>query len=114
MAKNRSSEHTAVRQGDVLLTPVPGIPTDANEPIQLEAGLAILARGEVTGHHHSLPGDAVSRFMVNEQSMRRFVEISKPTEIRHQEHAPIIVLPGAYEVTIQREYIWGVVHTVAD
>lgn len=104
-----------VRQGDVLLTRVGGIPQSQDfTDVPMESGLAILAKGEVTGHHHSIPAESVARFVVNAKTLERFIQIKKPTRISHQEHAEVVLEPGTYSVGIQREYVYGTIRTVAD
>lgn len=106
-----------IRQGDVLLTRVDSVPAGLENKIKTipaESGLIILARGEVTGHHHSIPADAVARFVLNETTMERFLEIREPTVISHQEHGPVEVPAGVFSVSIQREYRYGSAQTVAD
>lgn len=92
-----------IRQGDVLLVPITAIPAGAR-PLGRVAGRLILAEGEATGHAHAvldpgaelLEGDLDARFL-------RVLEGGGVT-LGHEEHAPIRVPPGDYEVRVQREY----------
>lgn len=92
-----------IRQGDVLLVPVAGTPAGAR-PIARVAGRLILAEGEATGHAHAvsdpgaelLDGDLEARFL-------RVLEEGGVT-LGHEDHAPVRVPPGDYEVRLQREY----------
>ena len=88
------------RQGDVLVTPVDSIPPGSS-PELTENGLVILAKGEATGHHHSV--DAAVAGMVAVDGLR-FLSIREIAPLRHQEHAEIRLPAGNYEVRIQREY----------
>lgn len=96
------------RQGDILLTRVDGAPFDAviegriqGVVAEPERGRLILARGEVTGHHHSV---AEPDAELIEAAEGVFLRIMAPTTLDHQEHASIALAPGTYRVTRQREY----------
>lgn len=90
-----------LRQGDVLLVPVDGVPADGKK-VKRQGGRVILAAGEVTGHHHAIRDAGVALLDVGE---RRFVTVPETgAELKHEEHSTIQVAPGTYEVIIQREY----------
>jgi hypothetical protein len=98
-----------IRQGDVFVESR-RIPKDA-EPVQADGELVILARGEATGHHHSVP-EAHAAMLA--RGAERFLRVRSGTELRHQEHAPIALPGGSYEVTIQREWTPEEIRSVAD
>lgn len=84
------------RHGDVLLKRVGNASKN-----QVGESKIVLAEGEVTGHKHVLSG-AVREFRdVNGQ---RMVEVQEQAELTHEEHAPITVGAGVYQVVQQREY----------
>lgn len=66
----------------------------------------VLAEGEFTGHYHGIEdGDVAlleapdgSRFVVNSGD--------RPATLKHQEHKPVAVAPGAYRIGIVREKDW--------
>lgn len=95
-----------VRQGDVLFVPVDKIPVGA----QLDKDRKIVAEGEVTGHHHKLIGEAEVYTLEN----MLFAKIAGGVLVTHQEHAPIAIEEGLYEVRIQREYTPDKVRWVLD
>jgi len=99
-----------LRQGDILLVPVTTIPPDAR-PVAGErrgAGL-VVAHGEATGHAHVLShGDE----FVTEA--RRYVRLAVEARLFHDEHAPIEVPAGEWELRRQREYAPGEIRTVED
>jgi hypothetical protein len=95
------------RQGDVLVQEISKIPKDA-EPQQ---GRVILAHGEVTGHCHEIAGKAAKLLTEGEDL---FLELAKPKELTHQEHGPINIPAGSYQVVRQREYSPEAVRNVAD
>lgn len=89
-----------IRQGDVFLKSTTQ-PTGKGKKIRAERGRLILARGEATGHHHSIPATAADLFDFGGQIV---LVVNEPTILSHQEHAPIEVQPGTYWVIRQREY----------
>jgi hypothetical protein len=95
-----------IRQGDVLMVPVSKIPSGA----KLEKGRKTVAWGEVTGHHHDLVG--VAEVLTLEDQL--FARVEGDTKITHQEHAPLAVEEGLYEIRIQQEYTPQEVRRVLD
>ncbi len=97
------------RQGDVLLLPT-RVPASAQE-LPVERGPLVLAGGERTGHSHSIDA-ACARLLAYRE--RRFIRVEQPTCLTHQEHSPIPIPPGEYEVIRQVEYSPFLVRRVAD
>ena len=83
-----------LRQGDVLLRKIGRLPTG------LVAKDRTLAVGEITGHHHTLNAGKV--FV--DSGGQQFVQLAAPTVLAHQEHAPLAVPKGVYQVVLQREF----------
>ena len=104
-----------IRQGDVLLLPVSDIPASAN-PAHAETGRLILARGEATGHHHSIAmSDQVAMFREDGIGGGLFLAVTgAPVALEHQEHTALVIAPGTYEVRIQRTYQAGMAQRLAD
>jgi hypothetical protein len=92
------------RQGDVLLVPADAMPQ--GRPIDAEDGRLVLARGEATGHHHSV---AVEDGELVDAAEGVFLRIMEATPLVHQEHGAITLEPGVYRVVRQREYVPGAV-----
>lgn len=88
------------RQGDVYI-----IKKDKIDKPMKAVKEMVLAEGEVTGHAHRLKPQAGGSIQVfkNELDMAFKVE-EKAAIVTHEEHAPIELDPGYYEVYIQREY----------
>jgi hypothetical protein len=105
----KKTKRTLYRQGDVLVERVESIPAGAIK--QEHSGKIILAHGEVTGHHHSLQADPADWWKSGDE---QFIEVRKPTELTHQEHAAITLPAGKYRVTRQREYSPEAIRNVAD
>ena len=82
------------RQGDVLLKHITHLPPGLTPKDRT------LARGEVTGHHHTLEAGEV--FV--DGGGQQFVQLAAPAVLAHQEHAPLTLPKGVYEVVLQREF----------
>lgn len=103
------------RQGDVLVTPIDGIPKDA-KPVKSTNGQHILAYGEATGHMHTVAERNAAEEMAEflQLGERRFLTVKKESKMLHAEHAPLVLEPGTYEVKIQEEVWLNEVRRVAD
>jgi hypothetical protein len=104
----KSSTQPKFRQGDILFVPVSRLPK--GKPKKRATGL--IAAGEVTGHAHRLAPEDLETSEVLEIGDGLFVRISKDgfaidgspgATIVHDEHGPITLAPGVYEVRQQRE-----------
>lgn len=98
MADERREEKPLVwfQQGDVTIKPVESIPEGA-EPIKTR----VLREGEATGHAHVATGEGVQLFMRGDTL---YMRVPAGTEVVHEEHKPINVPPGLYEIGAVREY----------
>lgn len=85
------------QQGDVIGRKVATIPATAKR----KEGRAIVAYGEVTGHCHEVIGEGVE---VYEENGTLYVSAPHGGRIQHEEHKPIDLPPGNYEIGIVREY----------
>ena len=62
----------------------------------------ILAGGEATGHRHQI---TLGKAELTQDGDKRFLEVlSEEATLSHEEHKPIMLERGVYEVTLQREY----------
>ena len=104
------------RQGDVLVDPVAAMPQ--SQCAAREEGRVVLAHGEVTGHSHAIVNPAAVLFVTspvsNTGEPRRFLRATRPVVLRHEEHGPITIAKGDFEVVIQEEYDEGAVRQVVD
>jgi hypothetical protein len=106
--KGDNMQQKQVRQGDVLLIPCDERPTGtASEP---KGGRVILAEGEATGHHHSVPATVCDLF----DGARPVLVVREPATLTHQEHGAIEIAPGTYWVVRQREYTPAAIRRVMD
>jgi len=94
------------RQGDVLLQPVDEIPENA-EAVKSEKGSHVIAHSE-TGHNHVLASHKVNMFMMRDDPLVAYIEVSESTLLDHQRsfdtHETIRVHPGKYRIRRQREH----------
>ncbi len=84
------------RQGDILLAQVSKIP-----PRHRQVTSCILAQGEVTGHVHYIQHGIVVR---TNDTGTLYVVAQGDTTLFHDEHGPIAIAPGKYQVVRQREF----------
>lgn len=96
-----SRQSLIVRQGDVLIRRIATAPAKLT-PVAPEHGRLILARGEATGHSHSVPAGAGTLSL--DEGGVMYLTIDQLTAVEHQEHAAIPLEPGTYQVVRQREY----------
>lgn len=85
-----------LQQGDVLIVSA-AIPTTAKR----KEGRAIVAYGEATGHYHEVIGNGVE---VYDENGTLYVSAPSGGTIQHEEHKPIMLPPGDYQIGIVKEY----------
>lgn len=92
-----------VRQGDLLLVPVPDLPEHALLP---RRGRLVLAEGEATGHAHVVEDDRACLHRIGWGGGTVYLSVvgDAPVSLVHEEHDALPVSPGVYEVRRQREY----------
>lgn len=95
------------RQGDVLIVRVDELPAGI-KPIK---GEIILAHGEATGHAHRVKNRCAKFFAFGD---RRFLTATKTVRVVHDEHDPLELPAGTYQVIRQREYSPEAIRNVAD
>lgn len=97
------------RQGDVLIRRIKSLPTQKAQPRLT----GILAYGEVTGHAHRL--EDLAHAEVLEVGKGLFLRVGEEgVRVIHEEHAPVELPAGNYEIEIQREYTPAEIRNVAD
>jgi len=99
-----------IRHGDVFLKEVDINPINAKV-----SNKAVLAEGEVTGHHHVMTDPKLEDWVLG---LHRYVKVGTEAKLDHPEHGLVTVpanLPGkAWEVSIQRVYSPEAIRNVAD
>jgi hypothetical protein len=105
------------RQGDVLFRQIEKLPKGQ----RTKRANATVAYGEVTGHSHQLAVEDRQAAEVLEIGDGLFVHVSQAglrieggATFVHEEHGPITLPPGNYEVVIQREYSPEGIRSVLD
>ncbi len=88
------------RQGDVFLVKVAELPKTA-EPQKKTENRVVLEYGEVTGHAHAIAADEATIYI---DAARRYLEVCYNATLKHEEHAPIELEAGVYEIVRQRQY----------
>jgi hypothetical protein len=94
--KQNENENGWYQQGDVTIKPVDAIPDRANA-----TDSRVLAEGEATGHKHVAEAEDV-RLFLHEGTL--YMSAPMGTTVVHEEHGPLIIPPGEYQIGIVREY----------
>lgn len=119
-----------IRQGDVQLQPVAKLPEGCTE-LPPEGNRIVLAHGEVTGHAHAIYDHidqetnpeaaseiaeaAIARARLwKAKDGSRYLEVTKPVTLRHEEHTQHTLNPGIYKLPTQVEYTPAELRRVAD
>jgi len=91
------------RQGDILLRRVDVLPATSSVVARRD-GRIVIAEGETTGHAHAIEAPPEEATLLATAQNARFLQLTAAVELRHEEHDPIAVAPGIYEVIQQREW----------
>jgi len=95
--KKQIAKQTA-QQGDVLLRKLTKLPDGKQERIGKKR--LVLAHGE-SGHSHVIEDDEAELIKVGE---RMLLTLTKRATVIHEEHKPITLEPGIWEIGRVREY----------
>ena len=96
MDPDSANASTWYQQGDVTIKPVNKIPANANA-----TGTRVLAEGEATGHKHLAQAEDVQLFL---HQGTLYMRAPNGTTVVHEEHRPIEIPPGEYQIGMVREY----------
>lgn len=100
------------RQGDVFLVRVSNLPAGATLVPRDDKGRVVLAVGEATGHAHAIAAPGVDLF---EAAGRTYLSVGGDcVTLLHEEHLPISIPPGDFEVIRQVEYTPAAIRRVMD
>jgi hypothetical protein len=86
-----------IRHGDLLIKSIDKLPKNL---IKKEDG--VVAEGEHTNHKHRLVGGKAA--VMEDLLLMKFITVSEPTTIVHEEHKALEIPVGDYEVIIEKEY----------
>lgn len=117
-----------IQQGDVLFKMVDAMPAKLKKIESKRPGLITFAEGEVTGHHHSAIVDVeVERIdnievevpniiLLEDDNGVLWCYVNRDAEVTHQEHNPVTLPPGSYQIGIVREvdHLADEIRAVAD
>lgn len=95
--KTKTAKKTA-QQGDVLLRKLDAMPD--GEQKSLGKLRCVLAHGE-SGHSHVVESDDAELVQIGE---RMLLKLDKAATVTHEEHGPITLSPGIWEIGRVREY----------
>lgn len=109
-----------LRQGDVGLIPLDGPPTLAEGGKLKKENKKLIRRGE-NGGVHELADLKQATIHVEERMVDgttalfgRYIKVEEETQVVHKEHNPITLVPGWYEIRIQREFFGNAVRFTGD
>lgn len=107
-----------LQQGDVALERIAKLPANL-KPVKADPRGIVLAEGEHTGHHHRIERKFTPLVeLLQAEDGRRFLvnKGEKAVELTHEEHNPITIDPGIYEVGNIHEvdHLAGMVRVVED
>jgi hypothetical protein len=105
---NKKNKLVQLQQGDVTLEQLKSLPDGLTfNKVEDQRGI-VLAEGEVTGHYHGIADSNAQLLEAVDSSgtKRRFLcnNSDKTISLTHQEHKPIVIDPGIYEVGLVNEY----------
>lgn len=108
MSKKKTQQQaqapTMYRQGDVLIVRVDAMP--AATPVERAADRdLILQEGEITGHAHRIASRYAKLYRTEMDA--RFMRVTAPVALTHEEHHTVEIPPGDYQITIHAEYSPG-------
>ena len=87
------------QHGDVLIRGITSLPDGLTK---LGENDVVVAEGEQTGHHHRVQGQVALYERPNKTMVMEVKHM--PAFIFHEEHKPIEIIPGVYEIGRVQEY----------
>jgi hypothetical protein len=101
-----------VAQGDVLITPAPP-GTKRGQLVPLTGDRIVIARGEISGHSHTIPSADARLYELDPiNTVRRLLVAARATVMAHgaevgdPDHAPVPISEGEHLIILQ-EHIVG-------
>ena len=93
-----------IQHGDVLLKPMDKLPSGCKRQEREGVGL-VIARGEMTGHNHVITDKGATVWMLEKNGVSNlYLEVAEPVVITHEEHKPLEIPTGIYEIGRVKEY----------
>lgn len=88
------------QQGDVILTRVDNVPSNA-KVLPRSSRDIVLAEGEATGHAHVVTDVECEAYTLADAL---FIKCRKPVTVVHEEHKSVTIDSGIWQISIVREY----------
>ena len=101
------------RQGDILLVATADAAEGEPLPRDPVRGV-VLAVGESTNHFHRFTDEHVELRDPRTRATRHLTVVKTEARLLHEEHAPITITPGHYDLPQQMEYRPTELRRVAD
>lgn len=105
-----------LQQGDVVLLKTTKLP-DGCKKLTCDHRGVVLAEGEHTGHYHGIEETGGLALMEAPDGVRFLVnEGEAPATIKHQEHKPVTVQPGIWQIgqVIEKDWFNDMIRKVVD
>lgn len=105
-----------IQQGDVLLRRVTNsVDLSKGVKVKKNGNLLTLAEGEATGHHHSIMVEENEAELI-QMGEKMLLNLKEEKVLTHQEHGPVTVGPGIWEVgqVVEKDWLSGMVKPVVD
>lgn len=100
MNKKTPIAKTTFQQGDVIGRRLKCLPAGDQKIVSRKR--LVLAHGE-SGHSHVIEDDEAELIQIGE---RMLLKLSKAATVVHEEHKPITLAPGIWEIGRVEEYDW--------
>lgn len=110
--KNKSKKFAlAVQQGDVTMVRLAEMPKGDSKTVSRKR--CVLAEGEKTGHAHVVEDGDAELIKIGE---RMLLKLTKAATVTHEEHKPITLQPGIWEIgqVSEYDYLNDMARTVQD
>ena len=89
-----------LQHGDVLLKRIDKLPLGI-KPVHRQNGSLVIMDGEATGHKHTITENSAKLWELNGEM---YLEVTEPVTIQHQEHKPLPIPSGIYQIGQVKEY----------
>ena len=90
-----------LQHGDVLIKGIGKIP-EGVKAVLPENDRWVIAKGEATGHNHTIVAD--KKAILYELKDELYLEVLEPVTIVHEEHKPLPIPEGIYQIGRVQEY----------
>lgn len=93
-----------IQHGDVLFKRIPELPGGL-VPAPRRDGKIIVAEGEATGHSHVIESEKATLWALEKDGVTQlYLEVTEPATVTHDEHKPLPIPKGIYEIGRVKEY----------